>query len=38
MLSPAGSGFGWNDKDKCVVVEKDVFDEWVKVSIFFIRL
>ncbi|XP_024029924.1 uncharacterized protein LOC21412682 [Morus notabilis] len=30
MLGPAGSGFGWNDKDKCVVVEKDVFDEWVK--------
>ncbi|KAF7812456.1 protein ANTAGONIST OF LIKE HETEROCHROMATIN PROTEIN 1-like [Senna tora] len=27
----AASGFGWNDKDKCVVVDKDVFDDWTKV-------
>lgn len=33
MLGPSASGFGWNDDIKCVVVEKIVFDEWVKVSI-----
>ncbi|KAF7826416.1 protein ALP1-like [Senna tora] len=27
----AASGFGWNDKGKCVVVDKDVFDDWTKV-------
>ncbi|KAK9273241.1 hypothetical protein L1049_018048 [Liquidambar formosana] len=25
-----GSGFSWNDVDKMVVAEKDVFDLWVK--------
>ncbi|KAK2663366.1 hypothetical protein Ddye_001940 [Dipteronia dyeriana] len=30
MLGPSASGFGWNDDLKCVVVEKNVFDEWVK--------
>ncbi|KAK3212562.1 hypothetical protein Dsin_017268 [Dipteronia sinensis] len=30
MLGPSASGFGWNDELKCVVVEKNVFDEWVK--------
>ncbi|KAK2651975.1 hypothetical protein Ddye_011831 [Dipteronia dyeriana] len=30
MLGPSTSGFGWNDGLKCVVVEKNVFDEWVK--------
>ncbi|KAF7801913.1 Myb/SANT-like domain containing protein [Senna tora] len=27
----AASGFGWNDKDKCVAFDKDVFDDWTKV-------
>ena len=27
-----GSGFRWNDDDKCVTVSKDVFDTWVKVN------
>ncbi|KAK4855174.1 hypothetical protein QYF36_004742 [Acer negundo] len=30
MLGPSASDFGWNDDIKCVVVEKIVFDEWVK--------
>ncbi|KAK2638382.1 hypothetical protein Ddye_026177 [Dipteronia dyeriana] len=30
MLRPFASGFGWNDDLNCVVVEKNVFDEWVK--------
>ncbi|KAK1586200.1 hypothetical protein Q3G72_000072 [Acer saccharum] len=30
MLGPSASGFGWNDDLNCVVVEKIVFDEWVK--------
>ncbi|KAK2646551.1 hypothetical protein Ddye_021746 [Dipteronia dyeriana] len=30
MLGPSASGFGWNDDLKCVVVEKNMFDEWVK--------
>ncbi|KAK2641802.1 hypothetical protein Ddye_023565 [Dipteronia dyeriana] len=30
MLGPFASGFGWNDDLKCVVVKKNVFDEWVK--------
>ncbi|KAK2662970.1 hypothetical protein Ddye_001544 [Dipteronia dyeriana] len=30
MLEPSASGFGWNDDLKCVMVEKNVFDEWVK--------
>lgn len=33
MLGPNASGFGWNEDLKCVVVEKSIFDEWVKVSL-----
>lgn len=31
MLGPKASGFGWNDKDKCIVCEKEIYDNWVKV-------
>ena len=27
------SGFGWNDEKKMIVVEKSIFDEWVKVRL-----
>lgn len=29
-----GSGFAWNDQNKMVTCEKDVFDLWVKVNIY----
>ena len=29
------SGFGWNNDDKCVIVSKEVFDTWIKVSLKF---
>ncbi|MED6109448.1 hypothetical protein PIB30_117045 [Stylosanthes scabra] len=28
MVGATGSGFGWNDKDKMIVVERQIFDEW----------
>ena len=28
-----GSGFEWNDEEKCVIASKDVFDGWIKVSL-----
>ncbi|QHN78335.1 Myb/SANT-like DNA-binding domain protein [Arachis hypogaea] len=27
-MGTAGSGFGWNDKDKIIVVEQQIFNEW----------
>ena len=27
-----GSGFRWNDEEKCMIASKDVFDGWVRVS------
>lgn len=35
MLGPGCSGFGWNDEFKYVEAEKEVFDEWVRVSYIF---
>ncbi|KAJ6844887.1 ribose-5-phosphate isomerase [Iris pallida] len=30
MLGPNASGFGWNDELKCVMCDKDIFQDWVK--------
>ncbi|XP_008777637.2 uncharacterized protein LOC103697538 [Phoenix dactylifera] len=30
MLGPNYLEFGWNDREKCVVADKDVYDLWVK--------
>ncbi|XLU41703.1 hypothetical protein S245_036517, partial [Arachis hypogaea] len=28
MMGTTGSGFGWNDKEKMIVVERQIFNEW----------
>ena len=25
------SGFGWNDDAKCIITEKELFDNWVRI-------
>ena len=32
MLGPNCSGFGWDDRNKCVTCDEKTFKEWVKVN------
>lgn len=38
MRSSSASGFGWNDEEKFVTCPQAVWDEWIKVILFFITL
>ncbi|KAG8657457.1 hypothetical protein MANES_03G068716v8 [Manihot esculenta] len=30
MRGPSYSGFGWNERKKCITYDNDVWDKWVK--------
>lgn len=31
MHGPSCNGFKWNDEVKCIIVKKDIFNNWVRV-------
>ena len=31
MRGLAYSGFGWNDEEKCIIGEKELFDNWIRI-------
>lgn len=33
MRGPRCSGFGWDDKDKCITCDDEVWENWIKVNL-----